>query len=100
MGPSARYARDLLAQGYLGQIRSVRMHVSMNYFQGRRSTDLAWTIPPENFSHILSIYDGHFMDMLFHVVGAPEIVWAVVAPQFPSITLIETGETFPNQTPD
>ena len=38
MGPSARYVRDLLAQGYVGQIRSVRMHVSMNYFQGRRST--------------------------------------------------------------
>ena len=80
MGPSARYVRDLLAQGYLGQIRSVRMHVSMNYFQGHRSTDLAWTIPPENFSHILSIYGGHFMDMLFHVVGAPETVSAVVAP--------------------
>jgi len=100
MGPSARYVRDLLAQGYLGQIRSVRMQVSMNYFQGRRSTDLAWTIPRENFSHILSIYGGHFMDMLFHVVGPPETVSAVVAPQFPAITLIETGETFPNQTPD
>jgi len=61
MGPSARYVRDLLAQGYLGQIHSVRMHVSMNYFQGRRSTDLAWTIPPENCSQILSIYGGHFM---------------------------------------
>jgi predicted dehydrogenase len=72
MGPSARYVRDLLAQGYVGQIRSVRMHVSMNYFQSRRSTDLAWTIPPDNFSHILSIYGGHFMDMLFHVVGAPQ----------------------------
>jgi predicted dehydrogenase len=100
MGPSVRYVRDLLARGYVGQIRSVRMHVSMNYFQGRRSTDLAWTIPPENFSHILSIYGGHFMDMLFHVVGAPETVSAVVTPQFENITLIETGETFPNQTPD
>ena len=99
-GPSARYVRDLLAEGYVGQIRSVRMHVSMNYFQGRRSTDLAWTVPPENFSHILSIYGGHFMDMLFHVVGAPQTLSAVVKDQFPSVTLIETGETFPNTTPD
>ncbi len=100
MGPSARYVRDLLAQGYVGQIRSVRMHVSMNYFQGRRSTDLAWTVLPENFSHILSIYGGHFLDMLFHVVGAPQTVSAIVTPQFPAITLIETGETFANRTPD
>jgi predicted dehydrogenase len=72
----------------------------MNYFQGRRSTDLAWTIPPENFSHILSIYGGHFLDMLFHVVGAPQNLSAVLKEQFPAITLIETGETFPNKTPD
>ncbi len=100
IGPSARFVRDLLAQGYVGQIRSVRMHVSMNYFQARRSTDLAWTIPPENFSHILSIYGGHFLDMLFHVVGAPASVSALVTPQFDKITLIETGESFPNKTPD
>jgi predicted dehydrogenase len=83
MGPSARYVRDLLSKGYVGQIRSVRMHVSMNYFQGRRSADLTWTVPPENFSHVLSIYGGHFMDMLFHVVGAPQTVSAVVKSQFP-----------------
>ena len=100
LGPGARYVRDLLAEGYVGQVRSVRMHVSMNYFQARRSTDLAWTVPPENFSHILSIYGGHFLDMLFHVVGTPQTMSAVVKNQFPTITLIETGETFPNTTPD
>jgi predicted dehydrogenase len=100
LGPSARYVRDLLAEGYVGQVCSVRMHVSMNYFQGRRSTDLAWTVPAENFSHILSIYGGHFMDLLFHVVGAPRTLSAIVKDQFPSVTLIETGETFPNATPD
>jgi predicted dehydrogenase len=100
MGPSARYLRDLLAEGYVGQIRSVRMHVSMNYFQAHRPRDLAWTVPAENFSHILSIYGGHLMDMLFHVVGAPQTVSAVVVNQFPTITITDTGETFPNTTPD
>ncbi|MEI9999426.1 MAG: Gfo/Idh/MocA family oxidoreductase [Verrucomicrobiota bacterium] len=100
LGPSARYVRDLLREGYVGALRSVRMHVSMNYFQARRSTDLAWTIPPENFSHILSIYGGHFMDLLFHIAGAPQNVSALVTPQFDKITLVETGESFPNRTPD
>ena len=45
MGPSARYLRGLLAEGYVGQIRCVRMHVSMNYFQAHRPRDLAWTVP-------------------------------------------------------
>jgi predicted dehydrogenase len=41
----------------------------------------------ENFSHILAIYGGHFMDMLFHVVGAPLTLAAIVKDQFPSVTL-------------
>ena len=68
LGPSARYVRDLLAEGYVGRVRSVRLHVSMNYFQQRRSTALEWTVDAANFSHVLSIYGGHFMDMLFHEV--------------------------------
>src|SRR4029077_10226380 len=39
-------------------------------------------------------------DMLFHVVGAPRTLSAIVAPRFPAITLVETGEIFPNNTPD
>jgi len=100
LGPSARYVRDLLAQGYVGAIRSVRMHVSMNSFQSVRSADLAWTIPSENFSHVLSIYGGHFMDLLFHVVGAPATVSAEVLNQFPIITIAGTGQTLPTTTPD
>jgi predicted dehydrogenase len=33
-------------------------------------------------------------------VGAPKELSAVVTTQFPEITLIETGETFDNKTPD
>lgn len=100
MGPSARYVRDLLGEGYVGEIRSVRMHVSMNYFQARRHADLEWTIPLENFSHILSIYGGHFMDMLFHMVGAPKNVSAEALNQFPEVTIIETEKTYPTTAPD
>lgn len=100
MGPSARYVRDLVAGGYVGAIRSVRMHVSMNSFQAQRPEGLEWTIPEGNFSHILSIYGGHFLDMLFQMVGRPATVSAEVVNQFPEITIAETGEKFPNTTPD
>jgi predicted dehydrogenase len=100
LGASARHARDLVAGGYVGQMRSVRMHVSMEYFAASRPPGLAWTIDPANFSHLLSIYGGHFFDMLFQIVGGPKTVSTMVESQFPALTLSETGESFPNHTPD
>ena len=99
-GPSARYLRELIADGFVGTVRSVRMHVSMEYFTERRGPGLEWTVDPANFSHILSIYGGHFFDMLFRAVGFPAEISALVRTQFPTLTLDATGETFPNRTPD
>lgn len=87
-------------RGYVGSVRSVRMHVSMHSFQALRSQDLAWTIPAGNFSHVLSIYGGHFMDMLFHMIGSPAGISAEVVNQFPNITIAETGQTLPTTAPD
>jgi predicted dehydrogenase len=76
------------------------MHVNMEYFGQQRPPSLDWTIPAANFSHVLSIYGGHFLDMLFHVAGQPKTVSAVVATQFPTLTLTASGQSFPNETPD
>jgi predicted dehydrogenase len=97
---SSEYLRDLLAGGYVGRLRSVRMHVSMAYFGQTRSPALEWTLSSNNFSHVLSIYGGHFMDMLFHTAGLPKTVSAIVSTQFPELALSATGQSFPNETPD
>ncbi len=65
------YTRDLVKQGYVGKIRSARMSVSVDGFQATRPGRIAWTFDASNFSHVLSIYAGHFMDMLFQSVGFP-----------------------------
>jgi len=72
----------------------------MEYFGEMRGPALAWTLGAANFSHVLSIYGGHFLDMLFRAVGRPRTVNAVVATQFPQLTLSATGESFRNDTPD
>jgi predicted dehydrogenase len=100
IGESARYLKDLLASGYIGDLRSVRMHVSMDYFGSVRPPALEWSLPAANFSHVLSIYGGHYFDLMFHVVGAPSTVNGIVASQFPKLTLSQTGESFPNENPD
>lgn len=100
LAPHNRYVRDLIRDGYIGQLRSVRMHVSMNYFQAQRSKALTWTVPPENFSSVVAIYAGHFLDMLFASTGWPTSVAALVINQFKEVTITDTGETFPTTTPD
>jgi predicted dehydrogenase len=99
-GASSRYLRDLIARGELGTLRSVRMQVSVPSFGPVRPPGLAWTLPAENFSHVLSIYGGHFMHMLFSAVGFPQTLNAVVQTQFPKLTLSSTGESRQNETPD
>jgi predicted dehydrogenase len=95
-----RYVKDLIAKGYLGKLRSVRMHVSMNYFQASLPQALSWTVPPENFSSMMAIYAGHFLDALFAVVGPPADLSALTVNQFSEITIIETGEKIPTTNPD
>lgn len=98
--PHNRYLRDLISQGFVGKLRSVRMHVSMNYFQALRSKALRWTAPPENFSSVIAIYAGHFVDMLLSAVGWPHEVSALLINQFANVTIQDTGEVIPTTTPD
>ena len=100
LAPHNRFVRDLLTEGYVGELRSVRMHVSMNYFQALRSSALRWTAPPENFSSVIAIYAGHFLDMLFHSVGRPTGLSALLVNQFKNVTIAGTGEVIPTTTPD
>jgi predicted dehydrogenase len=76
------------------------MHVSMNYFQPKLPQALSWTAPPENFSSMMAIYAGHFLDALFAVVGQPADLTALTVNQFSEITIIETGEKIKTTNPD
>lgn len=100
LSPTSRYLTDLLAQGYVGKLRSVRMHISMNYFQALRPNALRWTVPPENFSGVVPIYAGHFLDALFAIVGRPTNLSALTLNQFPTVTIAETKEVFQTTTED
>ena len=100
LSPTNRYLRHLLAEGYIGKLRSARLHVSMNYFQDVRAGALRWTVPPENFSSVIAIYAGHFLDALFQVVGRPASHSSLLVNQFPTVTIRETGEVIPTTTPD
>lgn len=100
LSPTNRYLRDLIGQDYVGKIRSVRLHVSTSYLQAHRPASLAWTAPSKNFSSVLAIYGGHFLDALTAVVGTLENVSGMALNQFPVVTIQETGETIATTAPD
>lgn len=99
-GPSSRYLQDLVRQGYVGEMRSVRMTVSVDAFENPMSQAHSSSFDIANFGNTLSIYGGHFQDLLFHAVGFPKQLTAIVRNQFPLIDVIETGEKVPTTRPD
>ncbi|MFB2598678.1 Gfo/Idh/MocA family protein [Herbiconiux sp. P17] len=100
LAPHTRYIADLVREGYIGELRSARMHVSMNYLQATRVAALAWTAPDENFSSVAAIYGGHFLDMLFAMTGGPDSLSASLVNQFPLVTIAETQEQIHTTSPD
>jgi predicted dehydrogenase len=94
--PGNRYWRDLVQQGSVGMIRSVRMSVGVDAFGAVMPQAVKWVLDPANFTYLLPIYGGHFHDVLFHGVGFPEKLTAVMESQFPVTTIAETGEKVPS----
>ncbi|MGW4913269.1 Gfo/Idh/MocA family protein [Streptomyces sp. NPDC004270] len=99
-GPAARYARDLVAQGYVGDVRAARISVGVDAFPPVMPERVAWTFDVDAFTHVLSIYGGHFLDVLFQIVGPPKDLTAITETQFPELTVLETGKTVPSAKPD
>jgi predicted dehydrogenase len=100
LAPTTRYVHDLIGEGFVGKVRSARVHISMNYLQAVRVKALQWTVPRENASGVIDIYAGHFLDMLFAMIGRPISTSAVLVNQFPEVTIKETGERIKTTTPD
>ncbi len=89
--PSSRYLADLVADGHVGYVRGVHMSVGVDAFPPVMSERHRWVLDPANLVHLLPVYGGHFADLLFHVVGPPSRLTAVVQNQFPAITLRPTA---------
>lgn len=100
-GPSSRYLRNLLKQGYVGEMRSARMAVSVDAFENPMSQAHSWSFDAANFANTLSIYGGHFQDLLFNAVGCfARQMTTIVRNQFPISEVVETGEKVPTARPD
>jgi predicted dehydrogenase len=92
LSPHNRYLKDLLDQGFIGEIRSVNIRVSIEQLGKIRNRAQKWSLPIENFANVITIYAGHFLDMIFTATGWPGAVSAIQTNHFSTVTIEDTGE--------
>jgi predicted dehydrogenase len=98
--PALRHARNLIHDGFVGRIVSVRLNCALPGGGRRRSREGLYVIDKANGASTLAIQGGHGIDALRFCVGELTGLTALVANQFPEIEIIETGERLAKDAPD
>ena len=98
--PGARFVKELLDEGRIGQVESVSVVAGGDPLGGSRiSRDYAWSTDPAAGNTVLTVMVGHTMAVLDHLVGIPAEVSAVVANRHDQVAIVESGESIANGAP-
>ena len=98
--PSMRKLGELVASGYIGELRSAHVHVALPLLGHRRPAAWSFTADVANASNALHTVTAHMLDPLLPIVGQPTSFSALVTRQLETTTLEETGEVLPVTAPD
>jgi len=98
--PAIMQAHALVNASYVGRVIAVRMACALPGGGGRRSQEGLYVIDKANGASTMAIQGGHAIDALRFVVGDFAGLSAVVANQFRSVEVIETGEIRAKDAPD
>ncbi|HZQ99587.1 MAG TPA: Gfo/Idh/MocA family oxidoreductase [Chloroflexota bacterium] len=97
--PTLTYARELVRDGYVGELLSVRLS-SVGQTIAERGIGRIWQGDRRNGANTLTIAAGHAIDALCFVVGEIEELSARLATQITEWRNTETGETMKVDSPD
>ena len=97
--PSIQYLKELVADGYVGQVLSCHLSLVRGGAQERPS-HRTWQRDNELGAHTLTIAAGHSLDALRFVVGDFGSVAAVVSTQTKEWLETDTGRRLPVTAPD
>lgn len=98
--PAMQKLRTLVAEGYLGTLRSVHVQVALPILGARRPASSAFTADLANGTNALHTVTAHMLDPILAAIGQPASFSALVARQLETTTLEETGEVIPVTVPD
>ena len=97
--PGLCYAKELIEQGYVGEVLTVSLSV-ISAAQVERASDRVWQRERVLGANTLTISAGHAIDALCHVLGEFEEVSARVVTQIREWKLTDTGGSVPVDAPD
>ena len=97
--PTLMYARELVQQGYIGEVVSVNFS-GVSQAVTQRGVGRIWQGDRRNGANTLTIAGGHAIDALCFVVGELEEVSARLATRITEWHNTDTGETMQVDSPD
>lgn len=99
--PSLRFLRDLIGEGYVGEVLSTTLIGSGFSWGGQvASAAVRYTIDAANGATIVSIPVGHTLDAACHVLGELAEFTATVTTRRPEVLDVETGDLLQMSVPD
>ena len=98
MSPAINYAKDLVAEGYVGRVLTATMIACAPNWGA--SIDRAYQADRANGANLLTITGGHTIDALCHCLGEFRELAAFVVSQRDHIPVQETGERVAKTSPD
>ncbi|TAK22492.1 MAG: Gfo/Idh/MocA family oxidoreductase [Chloroflexota bacterium] len=97
--PTLMYTRELVQQGYIGEVLSANFS-SVGQAVTQRGEGRIWQGNRKNGANTLTIAGGHAIDALCFVLGEIEEVSARLATRVTEWHHTDTGETVPVDSPD
>lgn len=98
--PALAYIRDLVADGYVGQVLSTTILGTGQTWGAHTDPRNRYLLDPANGATLLTIPFGHTLDGVASVLGEPEELRVEQAQRRTSSVDRETGETVPMSSPD
>lgn len=100
--PQINFIRDLVADGYVGKVRSTSVIASglSSTVADRINEHQIYLVDKNSGANVFSIPFGHFTDAFCFCLGEFEKVTGTLSTVRKSTTVIETGKTLPITAPD
>ncbi|WP_379164167.1 Gfo/Idh/MocA family protein [Paenibacillus sp. sgz5001063] len=101
--PAVNYVKDLIADGYVGDIRAVHCNYSVPVYPTRsKQIDLAhqYLLEDTHGANVLTITAGHLLDGLMHILGPFSELSAILRTHAAQVQVMETGAFIHPTSPD
>lgn len=98
--PAVNYVRDLVRDGYVGEVLSTTLVGSAMGWGATVSQFASYALDATTGATVLAIPAGHTLDAVAAVLGEFASVSATATTRFPEVKIAETGQTVATTTPD